>query len=588
MRVARLTVARRCPRVALVAFVTVGLSVASCSLIQPDQRAAVADRAPVQSADPWYAAGRAAVDRADGLRADKRQARSLVLFVGDGMGMTTVTAARILAGQRLGLAGEEHRLAWEDFPHVALTKTYNTNQQVPDSAGTATALLSGVKTMARVIGVDSGVVRGDCASQAGHETESLFDLAEAAGMATGVVTTTRLTHATPAAAYAHSVERYWEVDSRMPEEALDTGCVDVARQLVAFGAGDGLDVALGGGRRNFLSDDGKGVGTLACRKALERVADGQAGSCRGKREDGRDLVAAWVDGSDGRRAVFTANGLRAAGNGPGLLGLFADSHLPYAVDQRHAGIDLADPAAPADKEAAVPSLALMTVRALDVLAKSDAGFVLLVEGGRIDHGHHRGQAGRALEETLEFDRAVRAVLERVDDRTLVVVTADHDHGLAFSGLATRGNPILGPVVINKLDGTSREQADMAADGRAYTALTYAGGKGAIVEGGEGVCRAGPGDSGPGDAGSGDAGEGCGAPGMRPDLLQQDWASADYRQQALVPMMDLPYDGERYVMEMHGGADIAAWARGPGAWRLQGTVEQNVVFHVMARALGLAD
>ena len=124
---------------------------------------------------------------------------------------------------------------------------------------------------------------------------------------------------------------------------------------------------------------------------------------------------------------------------------------------------------------------------------------------------------------------------------------------------------------------------MAADGRAYTALTYAGGKGAIVEGGEGVCRADPGDS-----GSGDAGEGCGAPGMRPDLLQQDWASADYRQQALVPMMDLPYDGERYVMEMHGGADIAAWARGPGAWRLQGTVEQNVVFHVMARALGLAD
>ena len=139
MRVARLTVARRCPRVALVAFVAVGLSVASCSLIQRDQRAAVADRAPVQSADPWYAAGRAAVDRADGRRADKRQARSLVLVVGDGMGMTTVTAARILAGQRLGLAGEEHRLAWEDFPHVALTKTYNTNQQVPDSAGTATA-----------------------------------------------------------------------------------------------------------------------------------------------------------------------------------------------------------------------------------------------------------------------------------------------------------------------------------------------------------------------------------------------------------------------------------------------------------------
>ncbi len=106
------------------------------------------------------------------------------------MGMDTVTAARILKGQLQGLPGEEHELAFERLPYTALSKVYNTNQQVPDSAGTATALLSGVKTLAGVIGVGPDVVRGDCGTVKGNELATLLDIAEQQGLATGLVSTT--------------------------------------------------------------------------------------------------------------------------------------------------------------------------------------------------------------------------------------------------------------------------------------------------------------------------------------------------------------------------------------------------------------
>lgn len=75
-------------------------------------------------------------------------AKNTILFLGDGMGITTTTAARILAGQMLNQSGEEYVLSWEKFPWSALSKTYNVDQQVPDSAGTGTAFLNGVKTNA--------------------------------------------------------------------------------------------------------------------------------------------------------------------------------------------------------------------------------------------------------------------------------------------------------------------------------------------------------------------------------------------------------------------------------------------------------
>ena len=94
-------------------------------------------------------------------------ARNKILFVGDGMGVSTVTTARIMEGQSLGGAGEEHALSFEQFPNLALSKTYNTNQQIADSAGTMTAMATGVKTKAGVIGVNQQAIRGIAAVNQG-------------------------------------------------------------------------------------------------------------------------------------------------------------------------------------------------------------------------------------------------------------------------------------------------------------------------------------------------------------------------------------------------------------------------------------
>ena len=136
-------------------------------------------------------------------------AKNVILFIGDGMGISTVTAARILEGQMQGKMGEEHQLSFEKFPFSGLAKTYNTNQQTPDSAGTMTAMMTGVKTKAGVIGVTEASLRSDFADFLAHGEPlvTALELAEVAGKATGIVSTTRITHATPAATYAKIPER---------------------------------------------------------------------------------------------------------------------------------------------------------------------------------------------------------------------------------------------------------------------------------------------------------------------------------------------------------------------------------------------
>ena len=201
---------------------------------------------------PWYQQGQAALQQAIAQTANTNRAKNIILFVGDGMGVSTVTAARIYQGQLQGLAGEQHRLFFETLPYTALSKTYNSNQQTADSAGTMSAMMTGVKTKAGFIALNERPQRGDCVAALANQQTTFLEQAEQAGMATGVVTTARITHATPAATYAHSPERGWESDFDMPAAARQQGCKDIAAQLLAFELGDGIDVVLGGGRRNFL------------------------------------------------------------------------------------------------------------------------------------------------------------------------------------------------------------------------------------------------------------------------------------------------------------------------------------------------
>ena len=182
------------------------------------------------------------------------RAKNAILFVGDGMGISTVTAARILEGQLRGESGEENQLSFDRFPDVALIKVYNTNQQTPDSAGTMTAIVTGEKTRAGVVSVDASVERGDFSRANAHRLETIVEIAEDRGRSTGLVTTTSVTHATPAALYAHSPERNWDSDTTMTPEARAADFPDIARQLIEFSHGDGLEVALGGGEQYFRPD----------------------------------------------------------------------------------------------------------------------------------------------------------------------------------------------------------------------------------------------------------------------------------------------------------------------------------------------
>jgi alkaline phosphatase len=474
------------------------------------------------------------------------RAKNVILFLGDGMGISTVTAARILEGQLRGESGEENQLSFERFPNVALIKTYNTNQQVPDSAGTMTAIVTGHKTRAGVLSVDSALDRGDFAHADAHRLTTLVEIAEDRGLSTGVVTTTSVTHATPAALYAHCPERDWESDTLMTPEARAAHFPDIALQLIQFSHGDGIDVVLGGGEQNFRPSS-------ANAKALWPALDGPAVT----RSDGRDLTQEWQERYPGSVFVRTCAEFEKIDTATTshLLGLFAAKNLHFEVERKEA-------------LRCQPSLTQMMATAMGILERNPVGYVLVVEGGRIDHGHHYGNAYRALTETIEFARAVGVAVERTNpEDTLIVVTADHGHVFTIGGYPTRGNDILGLTVENDARGRPAEEPALDAEGLPYTTLGYQNGPGytgASQEQPEGpkyfphrprIYR--------------------GVTRGRPDLTNVDTTDPDYLQEAAVPLR----------AETHSGEDVAAYARGPGAQRVHGVQEQNYLFDAITEALG---
>jgi alkaline phosphatase len=484
-------------------------------------------------AGPWFKHGADSVQQSLQLQANRKTARNVILFIGDGMGVSTVTAARILDGQRQGQPGEENLLSFEHFPYVGLSKTYNTNQQTPDSAGTMSAIMTGEKTRAGVIAVNADSRRNDCRSAQGKALLTLLELAEQTGKSTGIVSTARLTHATPAATYAHSPERGWEGDKDMPAEALQQGCRDMARQLIEFPYGNGIEVALGGGRRYFLPDS---------------VNDPANPDKPGQRRDGRDLIREWL-AREQAAYVWNAEQLNAVPpDTQHLLGLFNASHMQYEADRSE------DPGGE-------PSLSAMTARAIDLLDTSKQGYFLMVEAGRIDHAHHAGNAYRALSDTIELSRAVATARQKTSPQdTLIIVTADHSHVFTMAGYPTRGNPILGKVQGNDEHGEPTHKPELAKDGRPYTTLGYQNGPGFIF-----------------DAEPTRTSERRKAvTGRDADLSEIDTGNPHFHQQALVPLES----------ETHGGEDVAVYADGPGAYLVHGVMEQNVIYHIMREAMGL--
>jgi alkaline phosphatase len=210
----------------------------------------------------------------------------------------------------------------------------------------------------------------------------------------------------------------------------------------------------------------------------------------------------------------------------------------------------------------------MTGKAIDLLRRSERGFVLMVEGGRIDHGHHAGSAYLALHDAISFSQAVETALARIDlAETLVVVTADHSHVLTIAGYPQRGNPILGLAVSPDAQGNPGTQPDRDLTGLPYTTLGYANGPGypgASDLQPEGVKRL---PHRPTSARGVTAG--------RPDLSSVDTADAFFLQESTLPT----------ASETHGGEDVAIYAGGPGAQLFHGVQEQSYVYHAIVAALG---
>lgn len=480
----------------------------------------------------WKKRGKDSLDEAKKLQAKRGRARNVILFVGDGMGITTITAARILGGQmdktEYGggprFSGEENSLSFETFPYVALSKTYSANQQTSDSAPTMTAIITGVKTDDGVLSFDQGVTRGTPpADQKERQLETILETAERQGLSTGVVSTARLTHATPGACYAHSVERNWESDTDIPSEKR-SNVKDIARQLIEFPYGNGLEVAFGGGRDKFLSTSPSEPSNVNAKR----------------RSDGRDLVQEWKN--KGQEYLYVSNEkeleLIPARGTTHVLGLFSPDQMDYESRR------FKDP-----NKQGQPSLSTMTRKAIDILSRNRKGYFLMVEGGRIDHGHHEGSAYKALTDTLEFSRAVQAAVDKVNrDDTLIIATADHSHTISMAGYPIRGNNILGLVRSNdEKTGLPRTDFDRDQFDLPFTTLSYANGPGFKEE--------------------------------RPDLSKTDSpdpTAPDYRQDALLPLSN----------ETHGGEDVAIFARGPSAYLIHGVQEESYIYYVMYDALNL--
>ncbi|KAL0852539.1 hypothetical protein ABMA27_017012 [Loxostege sticticalis] len=420
------------------------------------------------------------------------------MFLGDGMSVPTLAAARTLLGQRLGSTGEEHQLSFEAFPTSGFSKTYCLNAQIADSACTATAYLCGVKANRGTIGVNGHVPRWNCDASVDTAThvDSIAAWALADGRDAGVVTTTRITHASPAGTYAHVANRHWEHDAKVREDNADPQrCPDVAHQLVNMSPGNQFKVILGGGRREFLP-----VGVLD-----------QEGS-PGLRTDNRNLINEWLANKESQGVshafVWNREQLMSHASSPPdyLLGLFENNHLQYHLEAN---------------KTTEPTLAELTEIAIKSLKRNEKGFFLFVESGRIDHAHHDNYVHLALDETIQMSEAVRVATELLsEDDSLIVVTADHAHVMAFNGYTERGGDILGV------------SDDLDEDGVPYMTLSYANGPGARKQ----------------------------VNGVRVNVT-----------------------AEPNFEETHGGDDVGVFARGPHHDMFSGVYEQSQLPHLMAYA-----
>ncbi len=456
-------------------------------------------------------------------------AKNAILFVGDGMGISTVTAARIHS------VGVDGKLTLDQLPYTALSRTYSGDYMTADSAATMSSMITGQKGNQGVISMDATTERSDFNRDGdGKPTTTLLELAKKSGRAIGVITTDSITGATPACTFAHQNERL--LAEPLPLQALPTD------PLFNAALGTGLDLLAGGGRGYFVPST-----------QLDDEGD------PGLRSDGRDLRLEFQQA--GYSYVWNRQQWNNQKQLP-VLALFDNAAMDF-IHSRNFDVG------------GNPSLVEMTRQAIRLLATHPQGFVLVIESGRIDHAHHSNNAWRAVQETEELDRAVAVAIAAVDLKdSLILVTADHSHVFNLAGYPLRPQhdlpyPTRPPATETPhdvpgnlfgvswfIDGTGRAVVARDAFGQPYTALVYGNGPGYRF-------------------------------GQRTDPFRDPrWGifgrkvsgpnHPNYMQETAVPLFT----------ETHGGEDVAIWAIGVGSSDVHGSVDNTFVFDVLRQNLGL--
>ncbi|KAK6751474.1 hypothetical protein RB195_003084 [Necator americanus] len=354
-----------------------------------------------------------------------KKPKNVILFIGDGMGISTVASARINKNQMAGNSYLNEPLFFEKFRSGGLVKTSSFSHHVTDSAAGATALVTGRKVDSSTLGLmpKSGT---NCTVERNlHITDGIVEGALQKGIAVGFVTTTRITHATPGALYAKGIRREIEYDGAANKSGI-LGCTDIAKQLLSYPASE-FKVMMGGGA-NFLLDKSRG----------------------GMREDGMNVDLEWSKLGGSRRVISTKDDLHALrASDEKLLGIFTGSHFPMYLKEQLEG------------KKTVPRLVEMTKKAIEQLQHDEEGFFLMVEGGNIDIAEHANQMHLAFAELYEFEEAIRKAREMTDPlETLIIVTADHGHAVTLPGYLPVEKSIFSSDVSTGLNGNHGQKFEV--------------------------------------------------------------------------------------------------------------------------------
>jgi alkaline phosphatase len=322
---------------------------------------------------------------------ESEKAKNVIMIIGDGMGPQQLGLLMTYAKQAPNSVVKNRTTAFDrmlkEGGNLGILMTHAANVLVTDSAASGTQIATGKPSRAGFVGLDSD----------GNSATTILEIAQKIGKSTGIITDTRITHATPATFTAHQTSR--NLENEIAAKILNTG----------------PDVMFGGGLRHWIPKEANDKNSEV-RKELDRMSEGKV-RIKSKRKDSRNLLK---EAQQKGYAVALTKSQMEGANGK-ILGLFTYSAMPDGIKASQTKND---------PDRSIPSLKEMSAKAIDVLSKNEKGFFLMIESGRIDWAGHYNDTGTMLHEMLKINEMLDYVLDWVKNRedTLIIVTADHETG----------------------------------------------------------------------------------------------------------------------------------------------------------------